>query len=391
MLLPFGRLASAAFLLYGIGYIVPLLRRDLGIGDSMAGLHASAVAVGTLVAGALGERYLHRFGEVLAPRGLMAAIVVACLLVALAPNVLMSLAGAALFGIAGGVLLAWVNHRLSIGGGQAARVAIARVNLIGLLAALAAPIAISTVDGLGVTGRLAMLVPIPLILAIEAVHWSRADDAPVGESAGAASAAAATAVRATVPRRASSRLPAAYWRTWLVIVVAVALEFTIVYWGASLIDLRTGAGAAQATTAAAGFLLGMIAARVALAAGFGTRAPRVRLTTLALGSVTVGVLITWQATSPLLAAAGLFLAGMGVGPLYPISITHALALVPDAPEAAAARATLATGVALIGAPFLLALTGERIGLVNAWPLVAVAAVVAVALVLRTRGDGGAPD
>ena len=388
MLLPFGRLAGAAFLLYGIGYVVPLLRRDLAIGDSMAGLHASAVAVGTLLAGALGERFMRTLGDTLAPRIAMLGICLAGVLVAFAPNVALTLAGALLFGVAGGITLSWVNHRLSAPGGHEAAVAIARVNLIGLVAALASPIAISAVDGFGLNGRLAMLLPLPLVLGLEAIHW-RSPGAR-GRVQEAEEVAAAGNGAAAAPPRATGRLPSAYWRAWLVIVVAVALEFTIVYWGASLIDLRTGAGTAQATTAAAGFLLGMIAVRIALAAGFGTRASRVWLTTAALGAVAVGALITWQATSLLLGGFGLFVAGAGVGPLYPVSITHALALVRDAPEAAAARATLATGVALIGAPFLLAVTGERIGLVNAWPLVAVAAIAAVGVVATTRRDAAHP-
>lgn len=373
MLLPFGRLASAAFLLYGIGYIVPLLRRDLGIGDSLAGLHASAVAAGTLLAGALGERLMRRLGDSNAPRVAMLGIAGAGTLVAFAPNVAFTLAGALLFGAAGGITLSWVNHRLSAPGGHEAAVAIARVNLIGLVSALASPIAISTVEGFGGNGRLAMLLPLPLIVGLEAFNWRRRASPTVVQAAGPSP-------------HAGRRLPTTYWRAWLVIVVAVALEFTIVYWGASLIDRRTAAGTAQATTAAAGFLLGMIASRIALAAGFGTRASRLRLTTVALAAVAVGALITWQATNLLLGGFGLFVAGAGVGPLYPVSITHALALVRDAPEAAAARATLATGVALIAAPFLLAVAGERVGLVNAWPLVALVAIVAIGVVASTRGD-----
>ena len=128
---PYARLAIGAFLLYGIGYLVPLLRRDLGISESTAGLHASAVAVGTLVAGVGGERYVRRLGMVLAPRIAMLAIGLAGVVVAFAPNVALTLAGAVLFGLAGGILLSWVNHSLSSLGGQRASVALARVNLSG--------------------------------------------------------------------------------------------------------------------------------------------------------------------------------------------------------------------------------------------------------------------
>jgi hypothetical protein len=90
-----------------------------------------------------------------------------------------------------------------------------------------------------------------------------------------------------------------------------------------------------------------------------------------------------------LGAASLFLAGLGVGPLYPIGIAYALSLVPAGPlaVAASARATLATGLALTTAPVLLAVIAERIGLVNAWPLVAVIAAVTLGMVYVTGRDG----
>jgi MFS family permease len=389
VLLPFARLACGAFLLYGIGYIVPLLRRDLGISESTAGLHASAVAIGTLVAGLGGERFMLRFGVQLASRAAMFGIGLAGAIVAFAPVVALTLLGAAIFGVTGGILLSWVNHSLSSLGGHRANVALARVNLVGLVAALASPIAIAAVDAVGANGRLAMVLPLPLVAVIEAIYWRRGEDLGPAAAMYPDDRPTTPTGRADSPR--GQRLPSRYWRAWLVLVVAVALEFTIVYWGASLIDVRTGSGTSLATTAAAAFLVGMIASRIGLAAGIGTRAPRLRVTSVSLVAVIVGVLVAWQAPNVPISAAGLFLAGLGVGPLYPVGIAFALSLATNAPEAAAARATLATGVALIGAPFLLALTAERVGLVTAWPLVAVVAILAIGVVFWTRADGGDQD
>jgi predicted MFS family arabinose efflux permease len=153
-----------------------------------------------------------------------------------------------------------------------------------------------------------------------------------------------------------------------------------------VIAANTGAGTSEAATAAAGFLFGMLLARGSLAAGFGTRAPRPRVITVALLAVVVGSLITWRAGSPVLGSVGLFVAGLGVGPLYPVTIAFALSLVPNNAEAGASRATLATGVAVGGAPFLLAVAAEQIGLVNAWPMIAAIAVVSMGMALATRRD-----
>ena len=374
MLLPFTRLALAAFLLYGIGYVVPLLRRDFGITESTAGFHASAIAVGTILAGFTADRFVRRLGEPLAAGIATAVVAVASLTVAFGPTVAFTLAGAALLGIGGGTLLSWVNHQLSALGGQRARVALARASVVGLLAGMAAPLAIAAVESIGFNGRLAMALPVPIVAVVEVVQRLRGVSVYVTEHPVAEGAKPAT------------RLPWVYWRSWLVLVLVITLEFSVVFWGASVIAINTGAGTSEATTAAAAFLLGMTAARVALSAGVGTRTSRVRVAALSLLAVMIGALITWQAGSTVIAAAGLFIAGMGVGPLYPLTVAFALSLVPGNEDAGAARATLATGLALTGAPLILAVAAEQIGLVNAWPLVAVIALTAIGLVIATRRD-----
>jgi MFS family permease len=378
VLLPFTRLGLSAFLLYGIGYVVPLLRRDLGISDTTAGLHASAIAVGTVISGLSADRVSRRIG--VPTTAALATIVAAAasVTVAFGPSVLFTLAGAAMLGIGGGTILAWVNHSLSALGGNLARVALARAGLVGLLAGLASPLAIAAVESLGANGRLAMVLPLPVVAVVEVVQRRRG----IRVEAGVEPTAAADGDGRPTRRR----LPAVYWRTWLVMVLGISLEFGVVFWGASLIALNTGAGTSQATTAAAAFLIGMLAARVTLSAGIGTRAARLRLLTGALLAVMVGALIAWQADSVLLAAFGLFICGVGVGPLYPVTVAFALSLVPDNANAGAARATLGTGVALTSVPFLLAVTAEQIGLVAAWPLIAVISLAAIALVLATRAD-----
>jgi MFS family permease len=380
VLLPFTRLSLSAFMLYGIGYVVPLLRRDLDINDATAGLHASGIAIGTIIAGLSADRVSRRIGISIVAALATVLVVASSLIIALAPNVILTLAGTTLMGIGGGTILAWVNHSLSALGGQRARVAVARANLIGLLAGLASPLAIAAVESVGANGRLALILPVPIVAVVELVQRRRGIRVEAVVELATAPAAEGDG------RPIHRRLPAAYWRTWLVMVLGISLEFGVVFWGASLIALNTAASTSEATTAAAAFLVGMLAARLALSAGIGTRASRLRLLPGALTAVIVGALIAWQADSVAIAALGLFICGTGVGPLYPVTVAFALSLVPDNANAGAVRATLGTGVALTSVPFLLAVIAEQIGLVAAWPLIAVIALVAIGLVLVTRAD-----
>lgn len=374
MTLAFARLSLGGYLLYGVGYVVPLLRRDLGLSESLAGLHASAIAVGIILSGIAGERFVRRLGTDLAGRASVVAFGAAAAGVAVAPHVAVSLTCGLFFGFFAGVVLSLVNQGLSALGGHAASVALARANLSALVASLLAPLAIAAFEDLGVGGRLGLLVPLPLIGLIEIVNWRRPIGGPRGPDARSAR------------HPALARLPGTYWRAWVVLVLVVSIEFSVVFWASSLIGIRTGAGTSEATTAAAAFVLGMIVARAGVSAGLGTRMSRTGLMTLALAVVVVGIWGTWQATSLALSAAALFVAGLGVGPLYPVGVAFSLGLVRGAPEAAAARATLASGVAILSAPFLLAVTAERIGLVNAWPLLGVIALAAIGMLVLTRGD-----
>lgn len=377
MILAFARLSLGGYLLYGVGYVVPLLRRDLGLSESLAGLHASAIAVGIILSGIAGERFVRRLGTDPAGRASVVAFGASAAGVAVAPHVAVSLTGGLIFGFFGGVVLSLVNQQLSALGGRSASVALARANLSALVASLLAPLAIAAFEDLGAGGRLGLLVPLPLIGLIEVVNWRR----PIGGPR----APDARSARHPAP----GRLPGTYWRAWVVLVLVVSIEFSVVFWASTLIGIQTGAGTSEATTAAAAFVLGMIVARAAVSTGLGTSTSRTRLMTIALVLVVIGILGAWQATTVPLSAVALFLAGLGVGPLYPVGVAFSLGLVRAAPEASAARTTLASGVAILFAPFLLAVTAERVGLVNAWPLLGVIALAAIGMLVVSRGDSQA--
>lgn len=376
MLLAFARLSIGGYFLYGVGYLVPLLRRDLGLSESVAGLHASAIAVGIILSGVAGERFVRRLGLDAAGRAAIVGLGAAGVAIAIAPHPAVSLPGGLVLGFFAGAVLSWVNQGLSALGGHAANVALARVNLVSLIATLFAPLAIAAFDDWGIGGRLGLLVPLPLIGLLELVNWRR----PIGR----------LPVRDTASELAhgdpDARLPSAYWRAWIVLVLAVSLEFASVFWASTLVATQTGAGTALATTAAAAFVVGMVLGRGIVSTGLARRTTRTRLMMIALVAVVVGVAGAWQATSVPLSAASLLLAGLGVGPLYPVGVAFSLSLVRAAHDAAAARTTLASGVAILFAPFILAVVAEQVGLVNAWPLLGAIALAAIGMLFVTRRD-----
>ncbi len=365
-------LAAWAYLLYGIGSATPYLRADLGLTDFEAGLHASALAVGVLVAGASADaiaRRIRRGGLLdLAVVSLIAGIA----LVALAPFLAISLAGAFLLGLGGGSLGTQVNVQLVRVGGDNLRRLISQANAISMITAAAAPLAI----GLATSGlhawRLALLLPIVPFLLLTAFR-------PRASGQG-------TTVR---PPRA--KLPTAYWFAWLLIVLGVSMEFSFVVWGSTIVGRRTGISDADATLLASLFVAGMFAGRAAVGRGLGgRRSPRLILSA-GLITAMLGAGLVWISTEPAASALGLFLGGLGTAGLWPVGLAVAFASSPGAQLEASARATLGSGLAVLVAPSALGLASDAVGVVSAWLIIiALGAVALAVLAVTPRQPAGSP-
>ena len=107
-----------------------------------------------------------------------------------------------------------------------------------------------------------------------------------------------------------------------------------------------------------------------------------------------GWAILWTATTPTVAIVGLFVAGLGYGAQYPLSVALLLATAPDRTDATQARATLAGGLAIGVAPFALGALSDAVGTHQAFLVVPVVALVgAVVAVLggRAARRGGRPS
>jgi hypothetical protein len=98
-----------------------------------------------------------------------------------------------------------------------------------------------------------------------------------------------------------------------------------------------------------------------------------------------GAFVVWSAGQPWLGGLGLLLAGLGVAGQYPLNTSVTLPLGAAAPAAAAARLTLASGVAILSAPFVLGALADLVGVASAWLLVP--ALCGVALLLSWAVPG----
>jgi MFS family permease len=362
--MPFSYLAAWAFLLYGVGAATPYLRADLSLTAFQAGLHGSALAVGTLTAGVTADRVARAVGSNRIPDLASAIIGSGLALIAFAPGLPASLAGAMLLGLGGGTLGTYVNVQLSKLGGSDSRRLFGQANALAMITAAMAPITIGLAASELHAWRIALVLPVAAFTALAIGRPRRADE----------------------PRSArmpNATLPAAYWFAWLLVALVVSIEFSFVFWGSTIVAQRTGIQSADATLLASLFMLGMFLGRAAIGRGIGSRhAPRLMLAA-GLAVVIAGAFLVWASTMPALSALGLFLGGFGTAGLYPIGLFVALQSAARTPFEAAARATLASGFAVLLAPSALGLAADGIGVVGAWTIIPALALAALAVVAIT--------
>lgn len=328
-------LSALGFLLAGLGACVAVLARDLELPTERLALLPSAFAVGLLVIAVIGPLILRsvaisvvlRIGSIICALG--------GVLIAIAPQYGVAIAGGLCVGLGGALLILIAPLLLN---GPTAAVRLTRVNAFASATGILAPLAIGAVDSLGTTGRLAMLAAVPLLLALAVFAHPTA-------------AAQPEATEGLAEQEAQDRrqVAAQVARGWLRVVLAVAVEFCFVVWAVARL---VAAGLPMATAALLGsaFPIGMAVGRAIGPIHLRGWSPMVPGGLLAIA----GTLLVSLSDAPLPVTAGLVIAGVGVAPLYPVTIAALVATPGLSPARLAALGASASGVAILIAPAVLA-------------------------------------
>ena len=360
----YGVFSSMAFLLNGLGAVLPPLQRELHVSRGQVAFYPSLFAVGLVVVGLAGGQLVGRIGRATALRLAIAAIILGALLIA-TPVQVAPLLGALLVGLGSALLIQLVPAILSAAQPQAPAAAIGEANGLASATSVLAPLAVSVSLAAGLGWRIGYLAAPLLALAALALPALRltVPDAP----------------RPAEDPRSGAASP--MLGRWLDLLLAVSVEFCMVFWAASAFIAWDRATLSQAPALASLFLVGMAIAR-ALSARIIGRIPDQRaLILVCTAAALAGFALFWGAPTLTLAATGLLVTGLGVALLYPTTVSRVIAAWPQAPDRASARAALGSGLAIGVAPFVLAQLSDRIGLRAAFLI-----VPALLLVLAVR-DG----
>ena len=365
-----------AYLETGIGPAMPFLRAELGLGYAVASLHFSAFAAGAIVAGLLGERWVRRLGRTRALWGGLAGMAAGALVVALSPSVVGTLLGALAMGLIGTVSLMANQAVLSDMHGAMRTVALTESNVAATGTAIFAPLAIGGFAAAGLGWQLGLAITVPWALLLWWVFRGERFPPP-----------------AVVEARhgPGQGLPTAFWMLWVVLFLVAAAEWCVAYWGAEFLDSVIGLEPARAATAMTLFFVAMTGGR-----WVGSRLARhYRTLPLLLAAITVagtGFFLFWLAATPAVSLLGLFVAGLGIANLYPLTVGAATGAGAHDIDRATARLAIATGGALLTAPLAVGAISDAAGMRWGFGIVAplLAAAFACAILsgrwLRLRGE-----
>ena len=355
-----------AYLLNGLGPLIAFLIAELGLSYTLGSLHSSAFALGAIVAGLVGPTVTRwrgrRFVFWLGGAGMATG---AALLV-VSPNLVLTISSAFVMGSLGSLMLITIPAALSEQYGPLRTVALTEANMIASVGGWLAPILIGLIarTALGWRGAvgLIVLVFIGLAFSFRQVKFK----------------AALPATSELQPKAA--RLPKTYWVYWVVQVLVVAVEFSLILWSSDYLHKAVGLSQADAALVSSVFLLAMLVGRLA-GSRLARRMAEQLMLLMALGVATAGFLIYWLVPTPWLTVTGLLIAGLGVANLYPFTLSLEMQASRGQNDAASARASLASGSAILAAPFVLGWLADQIGLQAAHGIVLFFLVAAVLTVM----------
>ena len=355
--------AIVNFYLGGFGPAQSLLRADQGTSLTIAGLHGTAMGVASIFAGYANPHIAHRFGRTRAGWIGLAIFSFGLTVFVLAPPVFLTLPATLITGFGTSIVINSMLTSMSHHFGKAAEIAIPQANGIASVGFVTGTALIGSIaiifPGLW---RIGLLLAIPVALALFLLGRDKDDDEYIPDEAG--------------PQ--SGKLSRTFWISWIGFVACISSEFAVSFWAAALLKDRVGSTAAISTVAV-----------VALGSGMGIGRwygglllKRFALDTQLLIVIAVqflGFVAFWFSHSMVISLISLFAIGLGVSIQFALASIRLIGFSEGRPDLAIGRTSLAAGVAIAVAPFLLGVLGDSFGISRAYVMVPI--LIAIAFII----------
>jgi fucose permease len=347
-------LAFYGYFLNVLGPITPFIKDELQLTYTISSLHFTAFAVGILLIGIAGHTLIRRIGRLRSLWLGLFGMSLSAVLLLLGKSPAITIGASFLMGLVGSLILAIVPAALSDQHGELRAVALSEANVIASLLATFAPLMVGwfarSFDSWRLPLWIMSLFPLLLLIGFGRNASSHAD----------------VSVEEPIPSKAS--LPTLFWLYWVAIVLGVSVEFCMIFWSADYMEQVLGLLKADAAQAVSLFLAAMIVGRIVgsrLVQRFSTRG----VVTVSIVIAGIGFLLFWRGENSAVGLTGLFLSGLGVASLYPLLLSLAIGAANGNTVQAGARATLASGTAILLLPLALGRLADAAGIRSAYGVV----------------------
>ena len=362
--------AIVNFYLGGFGPAQSLLRADQGTSLTIAGLHGTAMGVASIAAGYANPHLAHKYGRAKSQWIGLGIFLVGLFLFVISPPVILTIPATLIAGFGTSMVINTMLSSMSHHYGKAAEVAIPQANGIASVGFVTGTALIGTIASLYPNfWRLGLLLAIPVALILVLVGREREVEEYVPDESG--------------PQ--SGKMSGKFWLAWFGFVACISSEFATSFWSAALLKDRVGSSAAISTVAIVALGTGMGVGR-----WFGGLVLKnFKLDNQLLGLVAlqfVGFAAFWLSHSMIISLICLFIIGLGISMQFALAAIRLVGFSNNRPDLAIGKSSLAAGIAIAGAPFLLGFLGDNFGISRAYIMVPVLIAIAFIIIVLTPSD-----
>jgi len=366
----------------GFSPCVPIIAQEQNISNGQAGLIGPALALG-LILGALAiNRSTASLGRKRVLFSASTILTVGVIGLLLSSSFPLTVAATFVCAFGAELIIASVLPGLAVHHQAMAPAALSEGAAIGAAAGLASPFLVGLSISAGWGWRVGISTTI-VLLVIACLFLAGMPRVGALDGRRLRSAAHPSAAR-------PSKTTGVFWLLWVACICGIALEFSTLFWVPALFSERAGMSLGAAASSASALVLGELIAR-SISSRLSTRWTLRPLLLVALSVTALGWLIFWTASVPLIAVVGLFIAGLGIGPLQPLTAASLFSVSPGEETKAQSRISIGQGIAIGTFPIILGALSDVTGTFLAFLVIpALVILCAIMLVIATKKVHSAP-
>jgi fucose permease len=397
-------LAYYAYMQATLGPLVPFLRDEVEFDYTRSGLYVGALAIGMATAGLTGGRLARRWGRSRLFWGGGAGMALGAILLVAGRTLEVTIISTFLMTLFGSYLLVMIQSMLSDRHAENRAFALTEVNVFAVIGASAAPLLVAFGEERQLSWRLALFVGIVVWLLmtiwarrrialpqnqLEAIHKSPESvlTPPLCTRRGLRSGGVRFLNRYSAKSAKNRNLPRVFWAYALVVFFSVSVEWCMLFWASTYMETVVGLSKELAATSVALFTIAQVIGRAA-GSWLTRRYTPGNLLLIAGFVIIMGFPLFWLGRAPLVNALGLFLCGLGVANLYPLTLSLTSAVGVVNPDAASGYTSMSSGLAILITPQLLGIVADRVGIQSAYGIVAPLAIAIIAVTLYANRQAG---